>query len=484
MKGTIALLGKVRSIVRIAYLAFALIFVFGGFSQSPPTSIPLSYRDARPLLQLVDEILPPELKGKTADTQAAVWPKWLSSLNGHIQARLKRGDEDTLVNFLLFGTTFTKRPRLSVEDLTYVTKNVKSGSASAFSMLKAETQELINGRVDDLVRALSIPVRDERLLLFRSLLPEKDLTAEKSKAYILNNLNRVMGESAAYAKALEAMKKGAAGEEFIARSTLFQKRGVSLDTTLSPNFALEVTFQEMKLRGLLQPGSVYRVAIVGPGLDFTDKDAGYDFYPPQTIQPFAVAESLSKLKLADLGSIHITTLDVSPRVNDHLARSRERALKGSPYTIILARDTQLPWKNDYLEYWNSFGTRIARPASSPAIPDNVTGINIRSLQVRPEVVLLIQPVVLNIVTAHLDLPRDRRFDLVVATNVFVYYDVLQQCLALANLEKMLKPGGFLLSNNALLELPVSKIRSVGYHTAVYSDRSTDGEHIVIYRLSQ
>jgi hypothetical protein len=65
--------------------------------------------------------------------------------------------------------------------------------------------------------------------------------------------------------------------------------------------------------------------------------------------------------------------------------------------------------------------------------------------------------------------------------VFVYYDVLEQVLALSNVRAMLKPGGFLLSNNALLELPASRMRSVGYVTTEYSDTRDDGDHLVWYR---
>jgi hypothetical protein len=35
--------------------------------------------------------------------------------------------------------------------------------------------------------------------------------------------------------------------------------------------------------GLVEQSSIHRVAIVGPGLDFTDKSDGFDFYPIQTI---------------------------------------------------------------------------------------------------------------------------------------------------------------------------------------------------------
>ena len=114
-------------------------------------------------------------------------------------------------------------------------------------------------------------------------------------------------------------------------------------------------------------------------------------------------------------------------------------------------------------------------------PAGLPGVVSRSVLIRPEVVLCIHPLTLDIVTQHLQLPDAQRFDLILATNVFVYYDVFQQSLALVIIASMLSPGGFLLSNNALLELPDSKIRSAGYHTAVYSDRQADGDHVVFYR---
>jgi hypothetical protein len=44
---------------------------------------------------------------------------------------------------------------------------------------------------------------------------------------------------------------------------------------------------------------------------------------------------------------------------------------------------------------------------------------------------------------------------------------------------MLVPGGFLLSNNAVLELPSSNVRSVGYVTVQYSDRADDADHVLV-----
>ena len=64
----------------------------------------------------------------------------------------------------------------------------------------------------------------------------------------------------------------------------------------------------------------------------------------------------------------------------------------------------------------------------------------------PDVVLSCAPVDLNVVVDQLDIPAKERFDLVIATNVFVYYDTLEQALGLRNISTLLKSGGFLLGD--------------------------------------
>jgi chemotaxis methyl-accepting protein methylase len=61
----------------------------------------------------------------------------------------------------------------------------------------------------------------------------------------------------------------------------------------------------------------------------------------------------------------------------------------------------------------------------------------------------------NIVTDCLD---GQALDLVIATNVFIYYDVFEQALAMSNVEAMLKPGGFLLANFSVPNLTSLTIR--------------------------
>ena len=79
------------------------------------------------------------------------------------------------------------------------------------------------------------------------------------------------------------------------------------------------------------------------------------------------------------------------------------------------------------------------------------------------------------------LPDDERFDLIVATNILVYYGVFEQSLALANIAAMLRPGGFLLSNNVLVELPTTPLHAIGDSKVIYSDRPDDSDDIIWYR---
>ena len=70
------------------------------------------------------------------------------------------------------------------------------------------------------------------------------------------------------------------------------------------------------------------------------------------------------------------------------------------------------------------------------------------------------PTGMNIVYQFLPLPVSQRFDLIVGTNIFLYYGAFEQSLARANVAVMLKPGGYLLSNDKLAESPAAILKLV------------------------
>jgi hypothetical protein len=174
-------------------------------------------------------------------------------------------------------------------------------------------------------------------------------------------------------------------------------------------------------------------------------------------------DSLLRLDLAGDGRVEITAFDLSPRVLRHLDFARERARAGIPYSLVLPRDTDRAWTAELLEYWRRVGNWIGSDTTPVAPPQGAGRLEVRGVLVRPPVVLSVTPVDLNIVTERLD----RQFDLVIATNILLYYDVFEQSLAAANIARMLRPGGFLLTNNRIFELPNSPLAGVGFTDVAY-----------------
>jgi chemotaxis methyl-accepting protein methylase len=106
-------------------------------------------------------------------------------------------------------------------------------------------------------------------------------------------------------------------------------------------------------------------------------------------------------------------------------------------------------------------------------------VKVRAVRVRPDVVALIDTRDLNVVLERAEpAGGDGLFDLVVATNVLAYYGTFEQALAVTNIARMLRPGGSLLSNQAVLPVPPMK-PEVGDHTVVYSNRQLD--HVFWYQ---
>ena len=409
-----------------------------------------SYTSVHPILEAYRDQLPAALQ----NPNAAKWTAWSRQQDRTIRARLDQGDLDSMVNLLLFGTSFTTRPRIRIEDLAQASK---SG--------------LLRGRVDDLVQGLRTPGNNDRLSFLRSLLVRKNVDPDKTGAFILQNLERVLKENVTFAQQIQGGN----------RAQVFRDRGVSLDTTILPNFGIEETLRDMKEHGTLHENSVRRVAVIGPGLDFTDWDSGYDYYPQQTIQPFALYDSLLRLTLAKRGSLDVTVFDISPRVIDHLQRARDRASKGDAYVLQLPRGAGRSWTPGAVGYWSGFGDRAGESAAPIPVPAVLNGTETRAVRIRPEVLLACQPVDLNIVLQRLELAAADRFDIVIATNMFVYYDALEQDLALGNVAAMLKPGGFLLSNDKLSERAGSVMRSAGSTMVWYTDQPRAGDSVNWYR---
>ena len=429
-------------LVKPSFLILSLFLTLSAATAQTPQFV--TFAAARPVLDTYLSSLPAELKPGGKPT-AAAWDKWVRDQDKDIRVRIEQGEENTLTNLLRLGVTFTTQPRLPYEQLA------KYGSNTYID-------NIANKRADDLIKALAAPHPSQGMLEMRSLLQKKGYSLKtpadqaKVKAYMLTLLGRLRDDVA-----------HDAAEAKVNKFQAFKDRGISTDSNLYPDYSIDLHLRHMMQEGMLKPGSVHRVAIVGPGLDFVNKKSGTDFYPPQTTQPFAIVDTLARLGLADANTVQVYTFDVSSRVNKHLEAARREAAAGKPYTIQLLSSPSDGWNKAYhtgfLEFWQNLGKQVGKRVTPIPVPDEVSGeIWNRAIAVRPNVVKDLTPVDMNIVYQSVNLPADKQFDIVIGTNIFVYYGSLEQSLARANIGNMVKPGGFLITNEALPDKAPSNLK--------------------------
>jgi hypothetical protein len=450
---------------RRGFIALGLLLL-PGFQSTPYRIEFLSFDRVEPLLANNRWTLPPGLTGNTASVRAS-WPGWLQSHDLEIRSRLLRGEEDTLANFVLFGVSFTGRPRVT--------------PAAAGSETSAG---LIAGRVQDFLTALATPNTD-RLNLLKNLLTRTgygtggEAERERLRRYVTDQISRTLTERRQYEEIATRARSSDAASDSSPISALYRGRGVSVDTDFRPNYAIERALDEVKRRRLLR--SVRRVAIVGAGLDFTDKDSGFDYYPLQTLQPFALIDSLLRLDMARVSDLSVTVFDISPQPLDHLSQAIARARQKEPYLLQLVLDRTPAWSAGARDYWRRMGDRVGAETSPMAAPSQIRNVERRAVRVRPEVVAALQPQALNIVAQHVEAPPGERFDLIVATNVLIYYDRFEQALALLNIESMLTPGGVFLTNDLDQDYPGLRLRTVSAVSTPYTPSQADD--VRIYSVS-
>ena len=448
---------------RTAWAASLGFFFLSALAGENPVRY-LRFEEVQETLRLnADSGLPgSEIKGSEA------WEAWIRARDGEVRGRIDRGIEDSLSNLILYGTSFTSLPR--VESVEFAA--TESG----------ELRPATIARLHAFALALASGSKNERVLFVRDFLARKGIGKDSEQSYFTENLRRLIAEQAAYQKKLgDAANDRDPSAVYLARGTLFETRGLSVDTSLLPNFALEETLRAMIRKGALTAGSMRRIAVIGPGLDFTDKRDGYDFYPLQTLQPFAVLEAVARLNLGKAEDLEVVCLDLNVAVVAHIQKLADRGRAGQAYTVELPHDPRAEWSREAVSYWKNFGETLGSPRNPLPVPSSLGRVAVRAVAIRPQFAARLGVYNLNIVAETLDFPPGQGFDLMVATNVLVYYNRLEQALAMANIARMLNPGGIFLANNVLPAQHTTDLDYLGRRTTAFTPGGAYGDDVVVYR---
>ncbi|MBA2354746.1 MAG: hypothetical protein H0V80_08780 [Acidobacteria bacterium] len=364
---------------------------------------------------------------------AATLARLLARTQAAHAARVREGDLDHLVFYMLQSTRFTPRPpiepALSAKALV---EGLEPEPRAAF-LTGATSRDVtvppaVQMRITDLMSSFERPSRDERSVFFSQLVqaafPEgPGLAAAVGREYV-----RTM--RFIYRKEFLA-PRGAPGSAAV--HDLYRERGLSTDTAVESGFVIHTGLAV--LNALEPERRVRRVLVVGPGLDLAPRTGFLEESPPQSYQPWAVMDALVSLGLSRLDDLSVVAADINPRVVAHLRQVR-KAPPSLWLASALADDAAVVVAPDYRDYFAQLGRAIG--ADAPA-----SGLRKVVRVGAPSARALAAAETLDIVTERLAGPG---FDLVIATNIFPYFDDLELALAMSNIASMTVPGGALLHN--------------------------------------
>ncbi|MBS1829651.1 MAG: hypothetical protein JST93_30405 [Acidobacteria bacterium] len=317
---------------------------------------------------------------------------WLSEINAATAQRLRDGEWDHVIFYALQSQRFTTLAPIE-----------PARSAKAFhdsSAIPPDAAKRLEAFFDAKPQA-------ERYQRMRRMV--------QSLAQLRTEYQRAM--SFLYEKEWASRaRQGASRRDFIA--TLYQTRGHSTDTELRATYGVHIGLSllptpEKKIR---------RVLLIGPGLDWAPRTALKEDTPPQSYQPYALADSLIRLGLATPDSLTIDCIDINPRVIEHI-----NAFAASPRRLsLLYAHGDADWNS----YFDKLGDTAGRREGAIYTVHKAIAENIRALR-------------MNLLTERLT----ETYDLAIATNVLLYFNDNELGLAFANIALALKPGGYLFHND-------------------------------------
>ncbi|HEX2341550.1 MAG TPA: hypothetical protein VHI98_13820 [Vicinamibacterales bacterium] len=380
----------------------------GGSSQGTAGVREIAWTDVAPAIQRL-------LAARGLD--GATFAAHISEIRRRNEARVREGDLDHLIYYVLQSSSFTALPRIepAVSAKAFV-KNGGSIPADARARLRAFAAAKRNAR-------------DARLTYFHDLLA--------AEAEGVSRPDFLDGQ---YIRAMRFLHE----KEFVAVrqpdgpqavGALYQARGLSTDTSVEAGYVVYLglaTLQQLEPRRRIRS-----VLVVGPGLDVAPRTNLLDAGEPQSYQPFAVMDALLKLGLAARYEIKVAIVDINPRVVDWLERVRGTRRRLHLVSGVAETD-RVRFTSDFRQYFESIGKGL----STPTPLEERSGRLVKSMDMDLRVAPRFGMICLDIVVDRID----RRFDLIVVTNVFPYLSDAELLLALTNLTAMLAPGGVLLHN--------------------------------------
>jgi hypothetical protein len=371
---------------------------------------------------------------------ASAFPAYVDEIRQVHARRVREGDVDHLIYYLLQSKRFTDLPAIEpAVSARALVERLDAAERDRFlqdpALAAPRIETAVRTRAAALLRALDGPADDPRLAYFRELTSAVFPAARDREAGLLREYLRVM--RFVYEKEFVAQRAERPAQ---AVAELYRTRGLSTDTAVEAGYLVYLGLGV--LQSLAPAHAIRRVLIVGPGLDLAPRTALDETGPPESYQPWAVIDALLSLRLATAEQLEVVAADINPRVVNHLRRSR---VEPPVLTLVseIADSETVTLAGEYRDYFAMLGRAVGDVDADARGAAN--GHLRKRVKVRPQAAGALRAETLDIVTERLG---GGQFDLIVATNILPYFDDTELTLALANIGAMLAPGGAFLHNEA------------------------------------
>ncbi|MDQ6676514.1 MAG: hypothetical protein M3Z09_04375 [Acidobacteriota bacterium] len=309
--------------------------------------------------------------------------------------REREGEWDALVYYALQSRSFTNLPPIepAVSARRFV-DSMEPAHRSCYLSGRCPAAGAVPADAANRLEALRHSENPGRALYFRELLKTCDASAE-------------------YRRAMRFLYR----KEFAGDQASYRTRGLSSDTSLAPNYTV---WNALTVLHAVDPKFRVRQAlIVGPGLDIASRTGLTEHVEPQSYQPYLTATALRQLGMAE--TVEVDCLDVNPLVVDFINNFSRKS------TLEFPRGGTAAAERDFLDWRKGLGDRLAVPR---AVAEHVHAAKANLLAERSEAT----------------------YDLVVITNVLVYFSDRELELAMGSIASMLRPDGYLIHNELRPEL--------------------------------
>ena len=377
---------------------------------------------------------------------------YVTNINRQTAEREERGEYEHLINYALQSSRFTRLPRIEpalsarefVQGFNETQRQLWLGETKIYRPPCSVLPDTAQQRLREFIKSLRQSTDDERLRYFQQLSESR----RKSDSQLFAGFCHAYADTMRFLYLKEFRAGNEAGPTSAQVAALYQTRGHSTDTQIEANFAVH---QALAMIRTDQPkASLNRVLIVGPGLDFAPRTDLLDLFGPQSYQPFAVADSLLSLGLADESRLHIHCVDINERVIAHLQHVSQSKAHQLSLLSGIADTPTLHLTDEYRLFFRNFGGALGK-STVLSVPPEFSGHLSKTVTVRPELLSHFSADRFNLITESYD--SAETYDLIIVTNVFPYFSDVELLLALANVAKMLAEGGYFVHNEPRVVAP-------------------------------